>query len=327
MRNLRFTPAMMVILAAALCIPGDAAPPPEVSISVDPTEVTVGDIFVVTITIDVTDGIELDLPLDEAHLGAAEIRAVQRFDESRPNEGDRVTVLYDGTLWEVGEKGIVGPPGTWRPAEGEPRELERPTAAVTVRSVLPSGADDIRPLREPREIPLRAWHYLLAALPVLLLLALIGGVLLWRRRRITDPADSEAAVALTPVEEALNALHQLEDEDLVGQNMLKEHYVELSQILRRYIERRWRLSALEETTRMLSESMRGCGRISEDSYRHITEVLSRADLAKFAKHRPEDARARKDIDQVRRIVTRTGLREEAQEQVETEPDSEQALAS
>ena len=305
-----------LVLTSTFCVSAPALSAPELSVSVEPAKITVGDLFTVTVTAEIADGVEVDLPLDDADLGDAEVRYSERVVEVLPDGGQRIRVDYQATLWEVGEHSVLAPRATWRAPEGDPRDFERPAVTVAVRSVLPQGAEDIRPVRDPHEIPLQIGHYLLAALPPLLLVALIAGAILWLRRRRRDQEAAEAPiVALTPAEEALKALDELESEDLVGQAMLKEHYVELSQILRRYVERRWHLPALEETTGMLAESMAGSGRIDQEAAGKVTSVLHRADLAKFAKHRPEPAAARADIDQVREIVCVTQPGEEAREEI------------
>lgn len=300
-------------LACLVVIASMAAAAPEVDFSVDPAEITVGDIFRATVTITLPAQTQLDGPPDDADLGDAEVRSATRSTEELPDGARRVSVIYEATIWEVGESVLRAPPATWRAPDGTAGELERPERTVTVHSVLPPQPEDILPLREPHEMPLRAQHYALAALPLLLLAGLIALAVIWYRRRSSEPASAETVAApLGPAEEALAALDALEQRDLVGHDLLKEHYVEISQILRRYIERRWRLTALEETTGMLEQSMRASGRVRAEVAEQISGVLRRADLAKFAKHRPADSEARADVDAVREIVRITGAGEEAQ---------------
>jgi hypothetical protein len=51
--------------------------------------------------------------------------------------------------------------------------------------------------------------------------------------------------------------------------------------------------------------MLGSGRVPDEAAESITEVLQRADLAKFAKHRPQANIAMADLVQVRDIVYTT----------------------
>ena len=122
---------------------------------------------------------------------------------------------------------------------------------------------------------------------VLVLVVLAAAALLWRLlRRVRE----EVAVRrLSPRERALRELQQLLARDLIARGQVKEFYVELTFIVRRYIERRHGVRAPEQTTEEF------LGAISQDA-RFRPEVLSRlraflraADMVKFAAHRPDAA--------------------------------------
>jgi len=250
-------------------------------------------------------GVSLVLPGEDADLGEAEVLGLEADDQTGADGTRTVTLAYALTLWEVGERTVTAPPIAWRTRDGEAQQAERPEATVTITSVLPEGAQEIKDIRPPREIPLRWWHYALAALPLVLFLGLVGLGVRWLRRR--GSADEAEAVAppLSPHEEALRALNELAAEDLPGRDRVGEHYVRLSWIVRRYVERRWELPALEATTGMLAEVMRGSGRVPGEVATGIVALLRRADLAKFAKHRPASDVAREDVDDAREMVRRT----------------------
>ncbi|MEA3403291.1 MAG: hypothetical protein U9R79_18760 [Armatimonadota bacterium] len=308
-RSLRWLLAGLMMAAVwRLAAAKDAEP--AVSISVEPREVTVGDILTATVEITWPMELTVDLPGDDAEMGDAEIRSSTQTVEDLPDGRRRAMIEYTLVLWEVGERTLKAPPVTWRSGDGKPHQAERPEATVTVRSVLPEGASDIRDIRGPKEIPLRPVHYLLAALPLLLLTGAIAGAVLLLRRRKGEEEPEEAAPPLPPAQEALLALDELDRENLPAAGEVKEHYVRLSWILRHYVERRWGIQALEETTGMLADSMRGSGQVDEEPAAHIVEVLRRADLAKFAKHRPAAEVAREDVERARGIVRDTRPRPE-----------------
>ncbi|MGC9317450.1 MAG: hypothetical protein ACP5KN_05370, partial [Armatimonadota bacterium] len=196
---------LAAVMMAALRPPAAAGEDgPEVNISVEPEEVTVGDILTATVRITWPEELSVDLPGADADLGDAEVRSSTQSTEELPDGRRRATVKYSLVLWEVGERTVKAPPVTWRSGDGKPHQAERPEATVTVRSVLPEGASDIRDIRGPREIPLRPVHYLLAALPLLLLGgAIAGAVVLLRRRRGEEAPEEEAAPPLPPAQEAL----------------------------------------------------------------------------------------------------------------------------
>jgi hypothetical protein len=293
------------LLATSFAVQAQDAP--EVRIGVEPQTATIGDPLTVVVSVEAPAGHEAIIPGEDADIGGAEIRSAEQSVEPRGGGAQRHIAEYTAVVWEVGEATLTSPAIAIRGPDGEMTELERAETAVTIRSVLPEGAQEIREIRGPREMPLLWWHYALAALPVLALLGLIAlGVWWLRRRRGADEVAGDApAPQLPPAEEALEALRALQDEDLPGEGRIKEHYVRLSWILRNYVERRWHLPALEETTGMLRHTMLGSGRIDDGIVERIIEVQRSADLAKFAKHRPQANIAMADLVQVRDIVYAT----------------------
>ncbi|MFO8079715.1 MAG: hypothetical protein R6V07_05350 [Armatimonadota bacterium] len=305
----------LALLAAFMLAPGIAAQErPALELEVDPRTATIGDLLTVTVSFELPAGHEAIIPGEEADLGGAEVRSVDQSVGNAADGGRRYVVRYEAVLWEVGEATLTSPEIASRSPDGEVTQFPPAEATVTVRSVLPEGAEEIRDIRGPKEIPLRWHHYVLAALPVIAFLGLLALAVWWiRSRRGAEEAQTAPVAPLPPAEEALAALNELESEDLVGQGLIKEHYVRLSWILRNYAEGRWGLPALEETTGMLRHTMLGSGRVPEAQVEPMIEVLRRADLAKFAKHRPEAETARAEIAQTREIVRETRPREEVAE--------------
>lgn len=301
--------ARTVALACLLCTAAMAAPEaPRVELSVTPKQATVGDVLTAQVTVTAPEGVSLTLPGQDADLGGAEVRALSTQEQQLADGSRQTTLSYQIVFWEVGEQTVKAPTVAWRVGDGEARQAARPETTVAIKSVLPpdasapEGSPDIKDIRGPREIPLRWHHYLLAALPVLALLGLLGlGIAALRRRRRAAVPEA-VAPPLPPGEEALQALDALVAEDLPGAGQIKEHYVRLSWIVRHYIERRWRLPALEVTTSMLAESMRASGAVPGEVAAAIVALLRRADLAKFAKHRPDADVARADVGEARGIV-------------------------
>ena len=306
----RATIAVMGVLLVACTVVGaqSAEAPVEVAAEVQPSEVTVGDVFTLTATVTAADDVSLKLPGEDADFGPAEVRSFATA-ESRSTEGERqVKLVYELALFEVGEREIKVPPVSYQVAGGQAREAPRPTASVTVKSVLPEGAEEIKDIRGPRELPLSVWQWAGLIGAALLLVALVAAaILLWRRLKGQEK-EEERTPPLPAHLEALAALDRLETEDLVSRGQLKEHHVRLSWIIRRYLWRRYRVPALEETTGMLARWLRASGRAPQEAEAFLP-LLAQADLVKFAKHRPEDTAAREAVRCAREIVNATKPRE------------------
>jgi hypothetical protein len=68
---------------------------------------------------------------------------------------------------------------------------------------------------------------------------------------------------------------------------IKTYYTRLTEILRQYLENRFRVFSLELTTDETLDSLIKTGFKKDGSYKLLKTVLTGADLVKFAKHIPE----------------------------------------
>lgn len=125
---------------------------------------------------------------------------------------------------------------------------------------------------------------------ILAVLALIVAVILYfyyRKKR--TPEEIEAA--LPPYELALKRLGELDEKQLWQKNKIKQYYVELTDIIRTYIERELNIPALESTTDELLESITDFNsssalNIPKETIDKLNRLLKEADLVKFAKFKP-----------------------------------------
>ena len=78
---------------------------------------------------------------------------------------------------------------------------------------------------------------------------------------------------------------QLKTEKIWKQERYKEFYTQLTDVLRRYIHERYGVNSLEMTSEEILHIIRN--KVEEDSvYVNLQQVLTIADLVKFAKHKP-----------------------------------------
>jgi hypothetical protein len=84
---------------------------------------------------------------------------------------------------------------------------------------------------------------------------------------------------------AFEKLDKLRNEKLWQEGKLKLYHITLSEILREYIENRFKIQALEQTTEEILFAFRNVA-IDEDSRVKLKQTLILADLVKFAKEQP-----------------------------------------
>lgn len=91
---------------------------------------------------------------------------------------------------------------------------------------------------------------------------------------------------MSPKERALKELARLLARDLIGKDQVKEFYIELTMIVRRYIENRHSVRAPEQTTEEFLESAAENPVFPAEVISRLKAFLEAADLVKFAAHHP-----------------------------------------
>lgn len=145
------------------------------------------------------------------------------------------------------------------------------------------------PIALPKSGGVPGWIAIMAAAVV----AAASLVWLWARR----PA---AAIAgLSPQEEARKALQRLFDQGGAAASDIKWFYSELTEVVRRYLERTTGIRALEQTT---DESLRAIAArrsFPAEAAARLRGLLESADLVKFAAYRPQQNEVDEHVQQAR----------------------------
>jgi hypothetical protein len=112
---------------------------------------------------------------------------------------------------------------------------------------------------------------------------------------------------------ALGALDALRARRLLESGALKEYYSTLTDIVRAYLEGRYRVRAPEMTTEEFLLASSRDGRLGGAHRSLLGEFLSESDLVKFARHRPSTDDGERAYTAARRFVedTRERVEEEA----------------
>ncbi|MBE7462221.1 MAG: hypothetical protein HS116_01895 [Planctomycetes bacterium] len=192
---------------------------------------------------------------------------------------------------------------------------------VDVTSEFASGAPDLaqlEPMRDPVALPVppSRWAWIVAG--ALGVLALTGLLLYLRRRRHALEA---AAPRLSPEEIAHEALRLLRERRLPEQGQFAEFYVELTAIVRRYVELRTAIHAPEQTTEEFLRAMRADVRFDPGQRERLRLFLEASDLVKYAAQRPRAEEIEDAFDRAQQFVGLGG-----QGLLRTEPTPELAEA-
>jgi hypothetical protein len=134
-------------------------------------------------------------------------------------------------------------------------------------------------------------------------MTIAGAVILRRYFPRQETLKTIKESSLSPHDEAYQALNRLRHSDLLHQGNLKGYFFEMSEIIRRYFERRYQLPALESTTHELLSRLGE--KAPSDDVKLISEVLELCDLVKFAKYAPPVSEILRQNNQAKLIIDRT----------------------
>jgi hypothetical protein len=124
----------------------------------------------------------------------------------------------------------------------------------------------------------------------LIALLIVIGVILYFVLR-DKPTEEEIISRIPPFDTAKMRLLELDKKELITQNKIKTYYVELTDIVRTFIEREMNIPALESTTDELLETIIDFNNSSQlnipsETMLKLKQLLKEADLVKFAKSKP-----------------------------------------
>jgi len=159
---------------------------------------------------------------------------------------------------------------------------------LTVHTMAVDTTQAIKPIKGIVKISFSILEFLPWILAGLLFLAIAGFLVYYLiRRRKGEPIFLlRPSVKYQPHEWALMELEKLRMKKLWQAGKMKEYHTELTDILRKYIEDRFHLMAMESTTGEIIEDLADKTGIPKECRNILLKVLSMADLVKFAKYLP-----------------------------------------
>jgi len=286
--------------------PAGDAPGAEVRVelTVEPPEVTVGDPIDLTLTVDAPASVPIAFPALGEQLGEFTVLQVGVPEVEARGDRRRHRVVHRLSAFEPGEHAV--PDLEVLAGEGEAAWAVGATGTVvTVRSVLGEGGEplELADIKPPGALPFGLRVGLLALLGALLLAALVG-IWWWRRRRAEAPTVATGPPPPPADEEALAALERLLAGPLLGKEHVKAFHVELADIAKRYMFRRFGVPTLERTTFEVVRGSRAAGLEGWVTER-LGSVLGSCDAVKFARQRPDAALCHATARGLRDLVLRT----------------------
>lgn len=320
-----------VLIIGLIFIPGKSQgeeAPISISSSVDKSRITIGDLIHYTVTVTYKKDVTVKSPGTGANLGGFEIRDYAVSDPQEKKGWITQKYVYTISTFFTGEFEIAPLTIQYRlPGDTAFQSLSTSPIRIVVESVKPSMAGDIRDIKPPVDIPKNWWFFFFKiGIGLALCGAVIGGVLFYRRWKAGRGLLPVHEVPLKPPHEiALEALDRLKNSDLLPKGEIKLFFIELSEIIRRYIGDRYFVVAMEMTTTEVLEKLSQMG-LPEEIFHLFEKFFHQCDLVKFAKYVPTQDEITEAVDMAYTLIHKTKIviemPEEASQEVTVSPVEE-----
>ncbi len=176
--------------------------------------------------------------------------------------------------------------------------LRSDSLKVKIVSVMSPQMADINDIKPEEKFP-NYWLWIIpGAILILALLVYLGYRLYLKLRKIQELAKAPPL----PWVEATNSLNNLPFKEWLDKGLVQRYYYALSEILKRYIERRFEFNAMEQTTTEIIHDLKA----NNIPYREeFGGFLHKADRVKYAKLIPTYQEIEEALRQAKELVQKT----------------------
>jgi hypothetical protein len=155
------------------------------------------------------------------------------------------------------------------------------------------------------------------------IILIVGGIILYRRWKNKQPLFGKPKPKIPPHIVAFKELSVLRTEKLWQQGKTKLYYTRITDIIRKYVEGRFSIPAMEKTSDEILADIKK-NKIDElYSFEKLREMFYTSDLAKFAKYQPSSDENEESFKTAFEFVTSTQPKEETDTPTEEEKVKEE----
>jgi len=252
--------------------------------SIDSSSVHIGDWIRMRVTAEYSPAIASIGPMLQDSLGRFEVLRIHASPEQIGEQSRRQTWHVRLAAFDATE-GVI-PPVLFRytlQGDSTPRVASTLPIPVSVKGMEIDPQGDIKDVKPPMTPPWGFEDFLPYGILTLVVAALAAGYFYYRRRKKHAQEPERVIAHIPPHEQALYALHDLEEKRLWQQGKLKEYYSEITEIVRKFFEGRFGIIALEMTSDEIMRQMKSIPE-AQPHWKEMNTFFLIADLVKFAKY-------------------------------------------
>lgn len=291
---------LLLAVAVGLLVPQDPSPELELRVIVAAGEVEFGTGFPLTV-VRRWDAALAAEPWDDAVLAPLTLRLLEATRQERGGTVEE-TRRYRGFVFRTGTVVVPAPWFRARTADGELRLAFADDLEFEVTSALPP--DDRGAMDWPGDVLPAPRRLIDLVVPALVVVTVLGGATWFVRRQRLEAARARAALP-PPHVATLARLTALRGATPLGREAVHASFVELSDIVRGYLDARFALGARAATTGELIAAARSRELLEDRQRTRLEQLLVRADEVKFARDVPDADARRRWVDAAIEFVTAT----------------------
>ncbi|RMG29186.1 MAG: hypothetical protein D6730_04310 [Bacteroidetes bacterium] len=272
----------------------------------DTSRLLIGEPVGVHLTVAHPSGLQLRLPQLSDTLGKMEVLWKSAVDTAADGSVMQLRQHFRLTAFEPGTYQLPELPLYFTDEAGNERVTYTNALSLEVQTVAVDTSQVFRDIKPPLEAPYTTREILSWVLAGILVLALLG-LLIWRLRKKPQqpqPQPVRKKAVVPPYQVAMERLQKLQEAGLWQKGEVKGFYVELTDILRTYIEDQFHLPALESTSEEIMQELESLS-LQPALRSDMRQLLTLADFVKFAKMKPGPEENIKSMDIAKRFIQQT----------------------
>ena len=289
------------------------AQPISVKAKLDSTQLWIGEQSALTFEVNQKKGQKVEMPLfSDTIVGNLEIVQQAKLDTQKVSDDNLqvkakyiVTSFQDSLIYIPPFPFVVGKDTVW--SNSLSLKVVQPFVIDTTSHKL----TDIKPVFQPKFNWTQLIERILLILLVIALLILLYFILKKFVKKKPAETVEKPKSTIPPHIEALQHLDKIREEKLWQHGRIKEYHTELADTIRIYIERMFNINSMEMTSDEILEHAEFLKVDKSSAYSALRQILTLADLVKFAKWNPSPSDNELSLMNAYLFVNQTKIEETA----------------
>jgi hypothetical protein len=271
------------------------------SAKLDTNRITIGDQVNYTVTLANPPDYTLSAPAKPAQIGQWDVKDLKVSQENK----DKLYSYINYTLTTFTTGQVIIPEMTFQLTDNNNSQFNVAiqSVTVTVDSVLGlvKGTPGLRDIKPPLYLVIPLGVYLFW---LLIAAVALTGAWLWYqnyRKRLPQLPAGPIVPPVPPFQAAKEELEKLRNSNLIKEGMIKEFYIALTDIIRKYLGAVYSIDTMDKTTAEIYQQLRAQEQ-DKKALILIRDFFEECDFVKFAKYRPEEKIIWDDFEKAEQII-------------------------